>query len=127
LIIDRCCGTNPEQCPNFNLDEIVYMFRDQSFLEALEVDIGAVKHYQATVVSTQLQAKRQVQLAERRKVVPVSVIGHVQRTAEMADTVGIIWLGKCYWRGIGIRRREGTPRGSGAGLHRAHLPLRPPR
>jgi hypothetical protein len=45
---------NPEQRPNFN--EIVHMFREESLLEALEVDIGAFQDCQATVAPTQLQA-----------------------------------------------------------------------
>jgi hypothetical protein len=48
LIFERCCETNPGQRPNST--EIVCMFRGESFLEALEVCIGAFKDYQTMVV-----------------------------------------------------------------------------
>jgi hypothetical protein len=60
LIFDRCCGMNPERRPNFNFNQIVYMFCQESFLEALEVDIGTFKDDQATVAPAQLAEKRRV-------------------------------------------------------------------
>jgi hypothetical protein len=53
LIFERCCDKRPEQSPNFNIGEIVYMFREESFIEALEVDIRAFKDCQATVAPMQ--------------------------------------------------------------------------
>jgi hypothetical protein len=52
LIIKQCRNTKPEQRPNFNFNEIVYMFCEESFPKALEVDIRAFKEYQATVAPT---------------------------------------------------------------------------
>jgi hypothetical protein len=94
LILQQCCDTNPERRPNFN--EIVYMFREEFFLEALEVGTRAFKRCQATVALTQLRPKTPGQLAEKRKVVPARIIGCFQRMAQMDNTAGIVRLGKCY-------------------------------
>jgi hypothetical protein len=112
LIVERCWRTKPQRRPKFN--EIVYMFCEKSFQGALEVDIRAFKNYRATVAPAQLQAETPVELAERWKVVPASIIGCLQPLAEMADAAGTLPLEKCYRRGIGVRRREVTPPGSGA-------------
>jgi hypothetical protein len=96
LIFGLCCDTNPEQRPNFNFNEIVYMFREESFLDALEIKIGAFRDHQATIAPTQLQAKAPLQLAENQKVVPASVIGYFQRMAEMDNSAKVVRLGKRY-------------------------------
>jgi hypothetical protein len=76
LILERRCDTNPERRPNFNFhfafSEIVYVFREEAFLEALEVGIGAFKVCPVTVAPTKLQAKTPMQLAEKRKVLPAA-------------------------------------------------------
>jgi hypothetical protein len=80
----------------------VCRFPEECVLESVEVDIG-VKDYQATVPPTQLQAKTLEQLVEKWKVVLASIICHFQRIAKMDDTAEIVRLGKCHWRGIGVR------------------------
>jgi hypothetical protein len=67
LIFEWCRDANPEQRPNFNFDEVVYKFREESFPEALEVDIRASKHYQTKIAPTQV--KTSAQLGEKGKVV----------------------------------------------------------
>jgi hypothetical protein len=107
LIFERYCDTNPEH--HHNVNEIGYMIREESFPEALEVDIGAFKESHETVGPTHLQAKAWAQAPEKRKAVPADIIGYFQCMAEMDDTAGIIRLGKCYLGGIGAQRRQGTP------------------
>jgi hypothetical protein len=108
------CDTNAENSPYFHFNEITYIYREESFMEAFEADIGAFKDHQAAIAPAQLQAKAPGQLAEKPRVVPPSIIGYFQRLAEMDDTAGIGRIRRCYWRGIDVRRREGTPPVSGA-------------
>jgi hypothetical protein len=115
----------PRAASPFDFNAIVYIFREESLLEAPEIDISAFKDYQMTVPPTQLQAKTPVQLAE--EVVPASVTGYFQRMAETDHIAGSVRLGKCHWRGVGVRRPKGTPLGSIIGLFRADPPLRPRR
>jgi hypothetical protein len=112
-MVKLCCHANRGQCPNFNFNEIVHMFGEESFLEALKIDIGAFKDYQVTVVPTQLQAKDTGAARGKRNLVPAGITGHFERMAEMDDTAGSVWLRRCPWRGIGFRRRDETALGSG--------------
>jgi TPR repeat protein len=106
LILKRCCDRNSEQRSNFNLSEVVYRIGHESFLEALRVGIAAFKDYHATIAQTQLQAKTSVPIADKRMIVTASIIRDLQRMAEMKDTAGIVRLGKCYWRAIGVQSRQ---------------------
>jgi hypothetical protein len=63
LVFKRCCGANSQQCANFS--EVVHMFCDESFLEALDFHIDAFKEDQATAGATQLQAMTSVRLAQK--------------------------------------------------------------
>jgi hypothetical protein len=79
--VQRFIGRSPAAAPIGC--ETVSMFRYESFLEALEVDVRAILDYQATVAPTQLQAKTPGQPAENLNVVPTGIIGHFQCMAEI--------------------------------------------